>query len=400
MLSGKKILLGISGSIAAYKACDLASQLVKAKAEVQVIMTDGACQFVTPLTLQTLTGRPVMRGLFDEVKQWKVDHIGAAGWCDVFLVAPATANVVAKFACGIADDLLSATWLACQKPKVIAPAMNTAMYESPVTQENLARLANLGVAFVQPEAGLLACGDVGRGRLADSALILDWTEYALEQEKPLAGRRVLVSAGPTQEAIDPVRCLTNHSSGRMGYAVARAAWLAGAQVTLVSGPVHLAPLPYCRMVTVKSAAEMAQAVKEAAPGAQLIVKSAAVADYTPVAASSQKIKKSGGGVNLELKPTEDILKALGREKKSGQVMVGFAAETQDLLANAVKKLREKNVDMIAANDLTMEGAGFGGDTNILTLLFADGRKLELPRMSKDEAARRIIAEAARLLSGK
>lgn len=397
MLSGKKILLGVSGSIAAYKACELASGLVKLGAEVQVIMTEGAREFVAPLTFQTLTGRPVTRGLFDEVKQWKVEHIGAAQWCDAFLVAPATANVIAKFAAGIADDSLSATWLACGKPKLLAPAMNTAMYENPVTQENLAKLKRLGVLFAEPASGLLACGDVGKGKLAESRVILDWLEYALEECRPLDGRKVVVSAGPTQEAIDPVRFLTNHSSGRMGYAIAKEAWLMGAEVTLVSGPTGLAAPAYCEVKRVKSAAEMAAAVKEAAKDAHIIVKSAAVADYRPATVAEQKIKKGGGDLSLELTRTEDILKSLGRAKKPGQVLVGFAAETQDLLSNAGKKLREKNADIIAANDLTREGAGFGGDTNILTLLFAGGKTLELPKLSKEAAARRLLTEAAALL---
>lgn len=397
MLSGKKILLGVSGSIAAYKACELASRLIKEGAEVRVILTAGAREFVTPLTFQTLTGQPVMQGLFDEVREWKVEHIGAAQWCDCFVVAPATANVLAKFAWGLADDLLSAVWLACCRPKLLAPAMNTAMYEALATRENMAKLRERGVLFAEPGAGILACGDSGRGRLAETGEILDWLAYALEKERPLAGRRVLVTAGPTREDLDPVRYLTNRSSGRMGYAIARAAWLLGGEVTLVSGPVEL-PLPgWCRVIPVRSAAEMAAAVAREAPGAELIVKSAAVADYRPQKKEEQKIKKSGSGLTLELERTEDILKRLGQGKRAGQVIVGFAAETQDLLANAGKKLREKNVDLIAANDLTQEGAGFGGTTNIMTLLFADGRVLPLEKMTKEEAARRILLEAARLL---
>ncbi|MDR1192825.1 MAG: bifunctional phosphopantothenoylcysteine decarboxylase/phosphopantothenate--cysteine ligase CoaBC [Peptococcaceae bacterium] len=388
----KRILLGISGGIAAYKACELASRLIKAGAEVQVIMTGNATKFVAPLTLRTLTGRPVMLGMFDEVKQWKVDHIGAARWADACLLAPATANLMAKLAWGLADDLLSATCLACAKPLVIAPAMNSGMYDHPASRENRAKLAERGCLLVEPGEGMLACGDSGQGRLAEPELILLWLAYALREEKPLRGRRVLVTAGPTRESLDPVRFLTNHSSGRMGYSIAKQAWLLGGEVTLISGPVEPEALPVNRIET-ESGAEMADRTLAAAAGQDIIIMAAAVADYTPAVKSAVKIKKRAGGLTLELERTTDILAELGRRKKAAQTLVGFAAETEDLLANARRKLQEKNADLMAANDLTRPGAGFGGGTNQLTLLWADGRSRELALMDKDDCAYEVVAAA-------
>ncbi len=400
MVEGKKVLLGISGSIAAYLACDLARRLIKVGAQVQVIMTEGAKEFITPLTLQTLTGRPVIQGLFDEVKQWDVEHVGAAQWADVFVIAPATANVMAKLARGLADDSLSATFLACTKPKVIAPAMNTAMYENPATRENEALLKKRGCLIVEPQSGLLACGDTGKGKLADTDLILQHIEYALQKEKPLQGIPLLVTAGPTRETIDPVRFISNLSSGRMGYAIAYQAWLLGAEVTLVSGPVDLPPPPLCRIINVQSAAEMAAAVLQAALSAQIIIKAAAVADYTPKTKAQHKIKKQEGELSLELTRTTDILAALGQQKQPGQVLVGFAAETEGLLEHAKAKLIKKNADLLAANDLTSPGSGFGVATNQLLLLWADGKSRQLALMTKEEAARQLLLAAQEIWQNK
>jgi phosphopantothenoylcysteine decarboxylase/phosphopantothenate--cysteine ligase len=400
MLKGKKIALGISGSIAAYKAADLTSRLIKAGAEVQCIMTAGACEFITPLTLQTLSGRPVMQAMFAEPRQWNVEHIAVSEWADLFLVAPATANVIGKFAQGIADDLLSAVIMAAKKPVVIAPAMNTAMYNNPAVQHNMKTLQERGYTFVEPEEGLLACGDIGKGRLAPLDDIIYIAEYQLESTKPLKGIKVLVTAGPTQESLDPVRFLTNHSSGKMGYAIAKIAWLMGAEVTLISGPVHLTPLPVYKLIPVVSAAEMAEAVFKEAPAAHIVIKTAAVADYTPLTTEAQKIKKKTGNLNIELARTTDILATLSRQKTAQQVLIGFAAETQDLLNQATDKLQRKNADLLVANDLTQEGAGFGSDTNIVTLLFADGTMQALPEMSKETVAEEILQHSVRLLRQK
>ncbi|MDR0468453.1 MAG: bifunctional phosphopantothenoylcysteine decarboxylase/phosphopantothenate--cysteine ligase CoaBC [Peptococcaceae bacterium] len=396
MLKDKHILLGISGSIAAYVACDLARSLIKAGAQVQVVMTEGAKQFVTPLTMQTLTGRPVIQELFDEVRQWDVEHVGAAKWADVYVVAPATANVMAKLALGLADDSLSASFLACDKPKVIAPAMNTVMYENPATRANDRILRERGCLITEPQVGLLACGDIGKGKLADVDVIMRYVEYALETEKPLHGRKVLVTAGPTREEIDPVRFLSNHSTGRMGYAVAYEAWLLGAKVTLISGPVDLAPLPDCETIMTGSAQEMADAVFREKGGVDIIVKAAAVADYTPKARDPQKIKKQDGNLTLEFIRTTDILAELGKTKPSGQVLVGFAAETQDMLDNARGKMQKKNVDLMAANDLTSPGSGFGTATNQLLLLWPNGSQRDLGLLSKEEAAKELLLAAHKI----
>ncbi|MCL2120736.1 MAG: bifunctional phosphopantothenoylcysteine decarboxylase/phosphopantothenate--cysteine ligase CoaBC [Clostridiales bacterium] len=392
-LEGKHVLLGISGSIAAYLSCDLARKLIKAGAQVQTVMTDAAKAFITPLTLQTLTGRPVIQGMFDEVKQWDVEHVGAAQWADVFVIAPATANVMAKLTWGLADDSLTAAFLAFDKGRVIAPAMNTVMYENPATRINEEILRERGCLIVEPQVGLLACGDVGKGKLAEIDDIVLYIEYALEREKPLKGRRVLVTAGPTVEDIDPVRYITNHSTGRMGYAVAYEAWLMGAEVTLISGPVELKALPVCRTIMVRSAGDMAEAVFREKDKADIIIKSAAVADYRPAVQSLEKIKKAEEGFSLDLTRTTDILAELGKEKKAGQVLVGFAAETQNLRENAKEKLEKKHIDLIAANDLTSPGSGFGTDTNQLLLLWQDGGSKELELMSKEEAAKELLLAA-------
>ncbi len=400
MLSGKKIALGLSGSIAAYKGAELARQLVKAGAEVQCIMTAGACQFISPLTLRTLTERPVMQGMFEEPKQWNVEHIAVSRWADLFLIAPATANVIGKIANGIADDLLTAAVMAANVPVVIAPAMNTSMFENAAVQENMERLKSRGYFFAAPSSGELACGDSGKGRLADLHHILKISAYALRPEKPLQGKKVVVSAGPTQEPLDPVRYLTNRSSGKMGYALAEAAWLMGAQVTLVSGPVALEPLPFYETIHVRTAEEMAAAVLDAAADAQVVIKAAAVADYTPSEMQTQKIKKQQDDFQIHCRRTPDILSLLGTRKRPDQVLVGFAAETEDLFFHAAGKLQRKHADMIVANDVTQAGAGFGSDTNIVTLLFADGSSRSLPQMSKEAVSEEILQAAARLLRQK
>lgn len=400
MLKNKKIVLGISGSIAAYKAAELASTMTKSGAEVQCVMTEGACQFITPLTLQTLTGRPVMKDMFEPPKTWNVEHVALGQWADAFLIVPATANVIGKMAQGLADDLLTASLLACPAPIILAPAMNTVMYQHPAVQENLGRLKERGCWIVEPAVGNLACGDQGRGRLAPLDQILDLLAFVLEKNKVLMGKRLLVSAGPTQEALDPVRFISNHSSGKMGYALAKQAWLMGAEVTLVSGPVAQEPLPYYTTIPVKSAQEMAHAVLKAAPEADIIIKAAAVADYTPVCVESQKIKKQDGDMEIQCQRTQDILQVLGENKKPGQVLVGFAAETQEVLIHAAKKLEKKNADMIVANDITQEGAGFHVDTNIVTLLFADGTVRCLPRMSKEDVAVEILESTVQMLQQK
>jgi len=397
MLKDKKIALCITGSIAAYKACELASTLVKAGAQVQCIMTKGACEFISPLTLRTLTSRPVMSEMFEEPRQWNVEHIAVSQWADLFLLAPATANIIGKMANGLADDLLSAVLMAAQKPIIVAPAMNTGMYYNPAVQDNMKRLKERGILFVEPEEGLLACGDVGKGRLAPVEQILQMAEFVLYKDKPLAGRNLLITAGPTREPIDPVRFLSNHSSGKMGYALARTAWLMGANVTLVSGPVQLKPLPYYRFLQVETAAEMYEAVMAEAAEADIIIKAAAVADYTPLVKSEQKIKKKDEDLTLSLGRTKDILAALGSVKKDRQVLIGFAAETQDLLNHAKEKLQRKNADIIVANDVTQKGAGFGSDTNIVTLLFADGTVCSLAEMPKEAVAEKILQAAVEIL---
>jgi phosphopantothenoylcysteine decarboxylase/phosphopantothenate--cysteine ligase len=400
MLQGKKIALGISGSIAAYKACEIASLMIKAGAEVQCIMTEGACEFITPLTLRTITGRPVMQDMFAEPRQWNVEHIAVSQWADLFLLAPATANIIGKMANGLADDLLSAVMLAAKKPILLAPAMNTAMYNNPAVQENIGRLKARGIEFVEPEEGLLACGDTGKGRLAAVEKIFQMVQYMLAADKPLAGNKVVITAGPTVEPLDPVRFISNHSSGKMGYALAKVAWLMGAEVTLISGPVALKPLPFYRFIPVVTAAEMAEAVLAEASDAHIIIKAAAVADYTPIDKSSQKLKKQAEDLTIVCQRTTDILAALGKIKNEHQVLIGFAAETQELLANANEKLKRKQADLIVANDVLQSGAGFGSDTNIVTLLFADGKVQALEQMPKEEVAKEILQFAVKLLQQK
>ncbi|MDY3240407.1 MAG: bifunctional phosphopantothenoylcysteine decarboxylase/phosphopantothenate--cysteine ligase CoaBC [Anaerovoracaceae bacterium] len=380
----KHIVVGITGGIAAFKTCQMVSDLTK-KYEVQVIMTPHATNFIHPLTFETLTGRKCLTDTFDRNFSYEVEHISVAKWADAFVVAPATANVIAKFACGICDDMLTTTFLACKAPKVIAPAMNTNMYDNPITQQNLQSLRSLGMQIVEPVSGLLACGDTGRGKMADIDIIEEAVEIALHGDKPLAGRRVLVTAGPTQEAMDPVRYITNHSSGKMGYEVARAARNLGAEVTLVSGQCDLKPPYGMETVSVISAEDMYEAVTSRAAECDYIVMAAAVADYTPAVTAEDKIKKKDDDMSIALKRTHDILKTLGERKSRAQVLCGFAMETQNLLENARKKLEAKNADMIVANNLKVQGAGFAHDTNVATFILRDGL-VENPLQSKEDLA--------------
>ena len=389
MLKGKTVLLGVTGGIAAYKAAALASALVKLGAAVEVVMTAHATQFITPLTFEQLTGRRVMVDTFDRNFQHQVEHIALADRTDLVLIAPATANICAKLAHGLADDMLTTTVLACACPKLIAPAMNTRMWDNPVTQENLNTLERFGWEVVPPASGRLACGAVGAGKLPEPEGLKDYVLRRLAFEPDLKGLRVLVTAGPTQEALDPVRFLTNHSSGKMGYALAKMAMLRGAQVTLISGPSPLEPPPFVEVVDVVSAQDMFEAVARRCGQADLIFKAAAVADYTPAGYSDDKMKKKDADLSIPLKRTQDILQYLGQNRSRHQVICGFSMETRDMVENSRAKLEKKKVDMICANNLKVEGAGFGTDTNVMTLITARST-VELPLLSKEETALRIL----------
>jgi len=399
MLKGKCIILGVTGGIAAYKAAELLRLLVKAGAEVQVIMTRSAREFVAPLTFQTLSGNPVHTELFSLIQEQEIGHISLADRADLVLVAPATANLIGKVAAGLADDLLTTAIMATKATVVFAPAMNTNMWENPLYRENQARLERLGYRFIEPVCGSLACGWEGQGKLPDPLEIFDDVRVLLGSRE-LSGKTVVVTAGPTREELDPVRFLSNHSSGKMGYAIARAARDKGARVILISGPVGLAAPRQVAMVRVTSANEMHQAVLQHAEAADVIIKAAAVADYRPVVRSERKTKKGGNErLVIDLERNPDILAELGRAKGS-RILVGFAAETDDLLANARQKLEGKNLDMIVANDITEEGAGFDGDTNIVRLLTPDGQVESLPQMSKEAVASVLLDRVASLLSGR
>ena len=389
MLQGKNIILGVSSSIACYKSAYLARALIKKGANVQVVMTKNATQFLTPLTFEQLTGRKCLVDNFDRNFEIKVQHISLAQWADACLIAPASANVLAKMAHGIADDMLTTTVLACDCPKLAAPAMNTRMYENPATRENLETLRRHGFTLVEPEEGFLACGDVGKGKLANEEVILDYLEAAIGAEKDFNGKRVLVTAGPTREALDPVRFLTNHSTGKMGYAIAKMAMLRGAEVTLVSGPTAIEPPLFVKVVPVTSARDMFEAVTSLSHEQDIIIKAAAVADYRPKQVSEDKVKKKDDQASIELERTDDILKYLGQHKKQGQFLCGFSMETRDMIRNSRAKLEKKNLDMVAANNLKVEGAGFQGDTNVLTLITQD-EEVSLPLMSKEDAALKIL----------
>ena len=380
----KHIVVGVTGGIAAFKACQLVSNLTK-KYEVQVIMTQNATNFIHPFTFETLTGKKCLIDTFDRNFSYEVEHISVAKWADVFVVAPATANVIAKFAHGICDDMLTTTFLACKAPKIIAPAMNTNMYDNPITQENMAKLRALGMHLVDAASGLLACGDTGKGKMADIDVIEEAIEMALCKEKPLAGKKVLVSAGPTMEAMDPVRYITNHSTGKMGFEVAQAARNLGAEVTLVTGKTALKKPYGIETIDVKSAGDMFDAVTSRSAECDYIVMSAAVADYTPAVTADEKMKKKDDDLSIALVRTKDILKTLGERKTPNQVLCGFAMETQNLLENARKKLEGKNADMIVANNLKVAGAGFAHDTNVATFILKDGL-VENPLQTKEDLA--------------
>ncbi|WP_353106037.1 bifunctional phosphopantothenoylcysteine decarboxylase/phosphopantothenate--cysteine ligase CoaBC [Acetoanaerobium noterae] len=396
----KTVVLGVSGGIAAYKACDVVSRLRKENIQVNVIMTKHATEFVSALTFQSISQNPVAVEMFEPVTNWDIEHISLAKKADIFLIAPATANVIGKIANGIADDMLSTTVMATKAPVVIAPAMNTNMYENPVTQANIQKLKDLGYIFIEPGYGRLACGDLGPGKLAEPDLIVENIKFLLNKTDELKGKNVLVTAGPTQEAIDPVRYITNKSTGKMGYALAYQAALMGAKVTLVTGPTNIEmPFGISEVIKIKSAGQMYEAVTSRFDEMDIVIKSAAVADYKPKNISDSKIKKSDSDLVLELDRNKDILFELGK-LKTKQVLVGFAAETDDLIANAQKKLAKKNLDFIVANDLKQEGAGFAGDTNIVKLLFADGNIEELPIMTKNQLSKEIYDKIIYIMHNK
>ena len=390
-LTGKTVVLGITGGIAAYKMANVASSLRKTGADVHVIMTKNATQFITPLTFETLTNNRCIVDTFDRNFQYDVAHISLAKAADLILIAPATANVIAKLAHGQADDMLTTTVLAAKCRKLVAPAMNTAMLENPITQDNLKTLAHYGFGIIQPAVGLLACKDVGSGKLPEPEVLLDRIAMEIAREKDYLGLRVTVTAGPTREALDPVRYLTNHSTGKMGYAIAREAMLRGADVTLVSGPTALPPVPGVRMVPTVSAQDMFEAVKEALPRTDILIKSAAVADYRPAEVSPDKIKKREGEMAIPLERTPEILTWVSEHRHPGLFVCGFSMETKDLLDSSRKKLEKKHLDMIVANNLKVAGAGFGVDTNVVTIL-TDREVLELPLMGKDQVAARLLDE--------
>ena len=396
MLKGKTVLLGVTGGIACYKAAALASALVKQHCNVHVIMTKNATEFIGPLTFEHLTGNRTVTDTFDRNHTYQVEHVALADQADLVLIAPATANVLAKLAHGIADDMLTTTVLACTCPKLIAPAMNTHMYENPVTQDNLEILRRYGWEVIAPASGRLACGAVGAGKLPEPQDLLQHILREIAFPHDLKGKRVLVTAGPTQESLDPVRYLTNHSTGKMGYAIARRAMERGADVTLISGPTQLERVPFVKMADVVSAQDMFEAVAARAEESDLIFKAAAVADYTPCDYSGDKIKKKEGELSIPLKRTVDILSWLGEHRRPGQVICGFSMETRDMVANSQAKLEKKKVDMICANNLKVSGAGFGVDTNILTVITRQGAE-ELPLMGKEDAAGQVIDRAVALL---
>ena len=398
MLKGKTIVLGVTGSIAAYKIANLASMLVKLHADVQVLMTKNATNFIHPTTFETLTSHKCLIDTFDRNFQYSVEHVALAKQADVVLIAPASANVIGKLANGIADDMLTTTVMACRCKKIISPAMNTAMYENPIVQDNLKKLKHYGMEIIEPAVGLLACHDVGAGKLPSEDILLQYILKEAACEKTMADKRVLVTAGPTVEAIDPVRYITNHSTGKMGYAIAREAMLRGAKVTLVTGPVAIDPPMFVDVVPVTSAADMFEAVTGRAQEQDIIIKAAAVADYTPVTTATEKIEKKDGDNAIALTRTKDILGWLGEHRREGQFLCGFSMETQNMLENSRQKLTKKNVDMIVANNLKVQGAGFGGDTNVVTLITADGAT-ELPLQSKEEIAGKLLEEIMEKMQG-
>lgn len=393
MLQGKTVVLGVSGSIAAYKIANLASMLKKLHANVHVLMTRNAANFINPITFETLVGNKCLMDTFDRNFQFNVEHVSIARQADVVLIAPASANVIGKLANGIADDMLTTTVMACTCKKILSPAMNTNMYRNPIVQDNLRKLERFGYEIIKPASGYLACGDTGEGKMPEPETLLAYILKEIAREKDLSGKKVLVTAGATREAIDPVRFITNHSSGKMGFALARAAMLRGAQVTLVAAHADVQPPMFVKLVPVESAGDMFDAVTALAPEQDIIIKAAAVSDYTPAVVADSKMKKSDDDLSIPLKRTRDILKYLGQNKRPGQFLCGFSMETDCVLENSRKKLAAKNCDMICANSLRASGAGFGTDTNIITLITRDGER-ELALMTKEEAAHRILDEIA------
>ena len=389
MLRGKTVVLGVTGSIAAYKMANVASMLVKRGCEVHVVMTKNATHFINPIAFESLTNTKCLVETFDRNFQFHVAHVSLTDKADVMLIAPTSANVIGKIAGGIADDMLTTTVMACQKPVIIAPAMNTKMYENPILQDNLDKLRRFGYEIIEPASGHLACGTSGAGKMPSEEVLVSHIERCISKEKDLKGKKVLVTAGPTVESIDPVRYISNHSSGRMGYAIAKAAMLRGAEVTLVSGPTSLEPPMFVNTVNIRSAADMYEAVMERRDEQDIIIKAAAVADYTPAEVSNEKVKKKDDEMRIPLTRTKDILKALGENRKDGQFLCGFSMETQNMLENSRAKLKKKNIDMIVANNLKEEGAGFKTDTNVVTLI-TEKEELPLPLMSKDEVADHLL----------
>lgn len=391
MLKGKTVLIGVTGGIAAYKIPNLVSMLIKAHADVHVLMTEAAAKFITQITFETLTGNKCIIDTFDRNFEFNVAHVSLAKKADIFMIAPATANTISKVAHGIADNMLTTTFLAATCPKIIVPAMNTAMLENPITQDNLALCQKYGMKIIDSDSGHLACGDNGKGKMPEPSQLFEVIQNELLYTKDLTGNKILVTAGPTQEAIDPVRYITNHSTGKMGYAIAKVAAARGADVTLVSGPVNLNCPPGVNLINITSAEEMFKAVKQKAIQSDIIIKAAAVADYKPAVIAENKIKKSENDASIKLDRTNDILSYLGQNKKSGQFLCGFSMETENMLENSKAKLEKKNLDMIVANNLKVKGAGFGTDTNIVTIITKDKIE-ELPVMSKEEVADQLLTK--------
>ena len=398
MLKGKTVLLGVTGSIAAYKIAYLASALKKLHAQVHVLMTRNATNFINPITFETLTGNKCLVETFDRNFQFQVEHVSIAKQADVVMVAPASANVIGKLAHGIADDMLTTTVMACKCKKIISPAMNTNMYENPVVQDNLKILKHYGYEVIEPASGYLACGDTGAGKMPEPETLKEHILREIAREKDLKGQKILVTAGPTQESIDPVRYITNHSSGKMGYAIAREAMLRGAEVTLVSGPCAITPPPFIKVVPIVTARDMFEAVTSVSREQDIIIKAAAVADYRPAVVYNEKVKKKDGQMSIELEKTDDILQYLGEHKQPEQFLCGFSMETQNMIGNSRAKLQKKNLDMVAANNLKVEGAGFQGDTNVLTLITQD-EDVSLQLMSKEDAAGLILDKILSLRTG-
>lgn len=396
MLKGKTVLLGVTGSIAAYKIASLASALKKLHADVHVLMTQNATNFINPITFESLTGNKCLVDTFDRNFQFQVEHVSIAKKADVVMIAPASANVIGKLAHGIADDMLTTTVMACKCKKYISPAMNTNMFENPIVQDNLKTLEHYGYEVIQPASGYLACGDTGAGKMPEPETLLAYIEKEIAHEKDLQGKKILVTAGPTQEAIDPVRYITNHSSGKMGYAIAKAAMLRGAEVTLVSGRTAIEAPLFVNVVPIVTAKDMFEAVTGISNEQDIIIKAAAVADYRPAVVSSEKVKKKEGQMSIELERTDDILKYLGENKREGQFLCGFSMETQNMISNSRAKLEKKNLDMVAANNVKEAGAGFQGDTNVLTLI-TQKEETSLPLMSKEDAANKLLDKILELM---